>query len=590
LTVCLADDSNLMQGLGRLAHLRPHEPCVFYATSKSEVEIFAMLINKGIERSSRVILTVPYSAASEPDFFKALDGLPGLYAISVTFTLQPDLKIVHEGEGKSGDALLLARYSQLVEQASGRFLVIPEIEINGTLVHLGPTLTELGQRSPPWIVLKVDDQPDEERIRALKNSFEYLQIRNFPPEIDLYFSFNSAMSAAWRLQSGCFLSGPLHVHLDIANTCTHSCVYCALYSPTAIAEAKVRGGGKISDSERKFMAAQLPFERAAAIIESLPLTTEVVQFGGAGDPMTHPRALDLIALSRRRGLQVEVLSNMEYLAPAELEKLTELGGQGDLDLRFIINLSAATPETYVKTRPRQNEKTFAKVIENVRRLGELRKRNGGSGVQLLLMFVTNRLNFFEATDYVRLASRIGAHGVWFKPLEIHHRSHYDLLPEDGRAYIDSLKKALAEADKLDVALLDRESIELLIKQNSHDARTDGNKLGVMNADVPSDVYSKIPCTIGYWYIRFQVDGSIRACCIAKHPIGDLGAASWRKIWSSGAYQAFRAKMSRIHIERFHLSDPEYFFCQQCSHLPMNMKNAQLIGEPSSIQCNSTSPS
>jgi hypothetical protein len=102
-------------------------------------------------------------------------------------------------------------------------------------------------------------------------------------------------------------------------------------------------------------------------------------------------------------------------------------------------------------------------------------------------------------------------------------------------------------------------------------------IGVMNAGSPAKLYSTIPCTIGYSYIRFEVNGSVRACCVAKYTIGDLGKNNWRDIWRSTAYYLFRAKMMRINKDRFHLSDPEYMFCQQCSHIPPNVVNANRLG-------------
>lgn len=95
------------------------------------------------------------------------------------------------------------------------------------------------------------------------------------------------------------------------------------------------------------------------------------------------------------------------------------------------------------------------------------------------------------------------------------------------------------------------------------------RLGVIN-QTPADLYSTHPCMIGYAYMRLEVSGAARSCCIAKHSIGSLEDRTWREIWRSEAYAAFRAKMLRIPEEKFHLKDPEYLFCQQCSHVYTNL--------------------
>ena len=92
----------------------------------------------------------------------------------------------------------------------------------------------------------------------------------------------------------------------------------------------------------------------------------------------------------------------------------------------------------------------------------------------------------------------------------------------------------------------------------------------------TDLYTKIPCTIGYTYIRFQVDGTVKSCCIAKHEIGSVQDQKWFDVWHSLAYASFRQKLARIHKERFHLIDPEWAFCQQCSHVKNNIRQASAL--------------
>jgi MoaA/NifB/PqqE/SkfB family radical SAM enzyme len=97
---------------------------------------------------------------------------------------------------------------------------------------------------------------------------------------------------------------------------------------------------------------------------------------------------------------------------------------------------------------------------------------------------------------------------------------------------------------------------------------------------PAQLYDQIPCTVGYQYMRFEVSGDVRPCCISKYPIGLIQNASWRSIWRSAAYQAFRLRMSKIHNQKFHRTDPEFAFCLQCSHVHLNFHNAQLLFQPS----------
>jgi MoaA/NifB/PqqE/SkfB family radical SAM enzyme len=141
-------------------------------------------------------------------------------------------------------------------------------------------------------------------------------------------------------------------------------VFCGLWGPDFIDAMKKEQGGTLTPDTKKFMNLQIPYDRALSIIKNAPETVNNVQFGGAGDPLTHPNWLELLREWRTRGVRVEVLSNFEYPTLEEIEEIHKLS-RGSGGISFLVNVSAATPETYVKVRPRQNEQTFNQVISNL---------------------------------------------------------------------------------------------------------------------------------------------------------------------------------------------------------------------------------
>ena len=104
-------------------------------------------------------------------------------------------------------------------------------------------------------------------------------------------------------------------------------------------------------------------------------------------------------------------------------------------------------------------------------------------------------------------------------------------------------------------------------------RSKAKSLGVLNAGFPAELYKKTPCKIGYKYIRLQVDGTVLPCCVSNMPLGSIHAKSFQDIWFSDSYNTFRAKTAVIHEEHFHITDPNWAFCQQCSHTGINIKFA-----------------
>jgi radical SAM protein with 4Fe4S-binding SPASM domain len=99
-------------------------------------------------------------------------------------------------------------------------------------------------------------------------------------------------------------------------------------------------------------------------------------------------------------------------------------------------------------------------------------------------------------------------------------------------------------------------------------------LGVANAGIPADIYRKIPCTIGFTYMRIEVDGTIKPCCVSRFNMENINEKSWQEVWHSHAYYTWREKLLRIHKEKFHLTNPQWSFCQQCSHINRNVEFAE----------------
>ncbi len=85
-------------------------------------------------------------------------------------------------------------------------------------------------------------------------------------------------------------------------------------------------------------------------------------------------------------------------------------------------------------------------------------------------------------------------------------------------------------------------------------------------------FENLPCSIGFIYLRIMVDGSVLPCCVAKHTVGkNSEAKDWRDVWFSSALNGFREKTKGLHTEKFHLTDPDWSFCNQCPHEHLNLQ-------------------
>ena len=135
------------------------------------------------------------------------------------------------------------------------------------------------------------------------------------------------------------------------------------------------------------------FSRLAQSLESLPNLKQVV-FAGFGEPLTHPRILDMIETVRRRDVAVHIGSNGLLFTEKMAGELVRLGVE-----RLVISIDGVKPDTYQGIRGAM----LAQVLANMRRLNEVKRRLGAVKPLLGIEFVALKNNRAELADLAGLA-------------------------------------------------------------------------------------------------------------------------------------------------------------------------------------------
>ncbi len=130
------------------------------------------------------------------------------------------------------------------------------------------------------------------------------------------------------------------------------------------------------------------FEKA---LMSMPETVETVFFGGMGEPLFHPRILDMVRAAAQTGRRVELLTNGTLLNEAAAEGLLTAG----------LNALWVSMDTF-DTAGVGGHGDFALVKENIETFNRCRERLG-SKTALSLAFVVMQSNVLELPALARFA-------------------------------------------------------------------------------------------------------------------------------------------------------------------------------------------
>src|SRR5947209_4781862 len=151
----------------------------------------------------------------------------------------------------------------------------------------------------------------------------------------------------------------------------------------------------------------MEFDLFRRLLDDLP-GLEELQLQGLGEPMMHPKFFDMVSLAVGRGIKVGTNTNLTYLTArrAELCVTSELS-----DLHASVD--GATAETYERIRVRAR---FDKILANLERLVETRRRLGSETPRIRMVVVAMRQNLHEFADLVRLAHRLSIDSIFVQHL------------------------------------------------------------------------------------------------------------------------------------------------------------------------------
>lgn len=249
----------------------------------------------------------------------------------------------------------------------------------------------------------------------------------------------------------------------------------------------------------------LQLQRFEKIIEEQRKTLINIMFYFQGEPYLNPEFLEMVKIANRKKIFTVTSTNAHYLTDENAKKTIESG----LD-KIIISIDGTTQDTYEQYRVGGQ---LEKVIAGTKNILKWRKELKSKSPHVVFQFLVVKPNQHQIDDVYRLAEELGVDEVALKTAQV-----YDF--ENGNEIIPTIEKY------------------------SRYAQNSGGKWQIKNKLLNQCWRMWSGCVITW-------DGLVVPCCFdkdAKHQLGDLKQHSFKEIWHSEKYYAFRKSILKSRKE------------------------------------------
>lgn len=276
---------------------------------------------------------------------------------------------------------------------------------------------------------------------------------------------------------------PVSVQWDLTNRCNMDCTFCFYHIHDL-------GDFKFEDTFDAKLALKV-------MDELKDLGVKAIEWTGGGEPTLHPYFKLLIHYAKKKGFRQALVTNGTNLDEFALRTIKSFDW-----VRFSVD--AATPETWAKVK-RRDPKIFSTVIENIRKLNEMKEEHCIVGFS----FIVCRENYKEIYEAGKLAYELGCDNV---------RYSLAMTPQKEKLFEGIWEECLEQLEK---------AKELETKEFKVFAFS--NRINELSLKVLSDY-----CGYHHFVAVIGANGCIYPCCRLKYysqyNFGSLYEKSFKEIW------------------------------------------------------------
>lgn len=300
-------------------------------------------------------------------------------------------------------------------------------------------------------------------------------------------------------------------------------------------------------------------------------------FGGFGEPLHHPKALEYMRRIRETGAEVDLITNGTLLSSQKIEEIVEIGVR-----RLWVSIDGARPESYTDVRLGAS---LPLVLRNLERLKARKLRLAKTRPELGVAFVAMDRNMADLPEVLRMGMNLGAERFSISNV----LAHDDAL-NTQTLYDAEMAKWNAKRPEVDIARMDiedprvREALEGIMAAGSRSLGTP--ELGIFPRRDRCPFVEK-----GSMSIRW--DGAVAPCLALLHThhyyvgdvyrtshaysVGSVQERSLEDLWGDPEYRAFRER-----LDSFDFSPCTT--CRSCERIEENYADCSENGHPTCGGC------
>jgi len=332
--------------------------------------------------------------------------------------------------------------------------------------------------------------------------------------------------------------GPAYFHLDISNSCNMNCLYCWFHS-------KIAPDKKYTDKWKKQQIKLSVFKK---LVDDLrELKTKLILFSGAGEPLTHPKIIEMVDYVKRNGIILQLFTNALLLDENYAKKFVD----ANLD-EIYCSISAANSNTYRKLHPSSRKNEFETIEKNIMFLPKYKKKQNKTKPQIIIIEVINSLNYNEALEMLYWAKKVGANAIRFQLMHNMKLKHLMLNQKEREEFKNILNKVKNLAKKYNIKI--QENINVQIETFDSES-----------GDWEIDSYKDKGCFAGWYFSRYWVPDGVSFCCAHKI-VNSLENKRFKNIWNSDKYNKMRVIARDGNVKRnIKMVNGNNLLDEECNH-------------------------